>query len=185
MAELVSVRVRGCECPGTPHEEGDVVYMRPTISLDGGLAAEHDSAQALAEAIAEGVAVAGGIVPKEGWTEDQKTAMARDMGERLRRKWLATYVRYGAVGWNLVDEQGPVRFDVQAVLDDYALAQPVAEKGDELYGETVNRPLVARQATRSQRGRKVVSISRTKASTPKPRRPSSPATSAGSGRKSA
>ena len=185
MADLVPVRVRGCECPGAPHPDGDIVYMRPTVSLDLGLAAEHDSATALAEAIAEGVSQAGGAPPKAGWTEAQQQSMAADMSERLRRKWLKTYILFGAAGWNLVNEAGPVPFDVQSILDDWNLAQPVAEKGDELYGETINRPLLARQATLSQPGQKVVSISRTKGSIQRPRRPSSPATSAASRRKSA
>lgn len=184
MAEPVAVRVRDCACPDHLHPDGDFVFMRPTLSLDGGLAAEHDSSTALAEAIAEGIAVAGGALPKDGWSQDQQDAMARDMTERLRRKWLVTYVRHGAFGWNFVDETGPVPFSVEVILADYTIAQPVAEKGDELYGDTVARPLLARQATRSQRGPKVVSMSRR---TPTPRQPrrSSPATSAGSRRKSA
>lgn len=184
MTEPVAVRVRDCECPGAPHPDGDVVFMRPTISLDGGLAAEHDTTTALAEAIAHGVALVGGVPPKE-WSPEQEAAMAADMSERLRRKWLATYVRYGAIGWNFLDEAGPIAFDVEAILSDYTLAQPVAEMGDELYGESINRPLLARQATLSQPGRKVVSISRQKGSTQRRRRPSSPGTSAGSRRKSA
>jgi hypothetical protein len=157
--------------------------MRPTLSLDGGLAAEHDQGRALAEALAQGVAVAGGVVPKQ-WSDAQTEAMARDMSERLRRKWLVTYVRYGAVGWNFLDESGPAPFDVEVILADYGIAQPVAEKGDELYGETVARPLLARQATLSQRGPKVVSISPRRSNPRQPRR-SSPATSAASRRKSA
>lgn len=184
MSELVPVRVRDCACPDGLHEDGDVVLVRSTISLDGGLAAEHDSATAMAEAIANGVAAAGGVPPKE-WSEAQKAEMTRDMSEFLRRKWLVTYVRYGAVAWNFEDEAGPIPFDVEVILADYGLAQPVAEKGDELYGDTVARPLLARQATTSRRGPKVVSISQRKASTPKRPRRSSPATSAGSRRRTA
>ena len=104
--------------------------------------------------------------------------MAADMTERLRRRWLITYVRHGAVGWNFEDTAGPIPFDVEAVLDDYSVAQPVAEKGDELYGDTVTRPLLARLATPSRRGPKADSTSVTKRPTPPRRRRSSPASSA-------
>ena len=39
MAEFV--RVRDCACPETPHaEEGDGVFLRPTLSANGGILAE-------------------------------------------------------------------------------------------------------------------------------------------------
>ncbi len=170
---LVPVRVRGCECPGAPHPDGDVVFMLPTLSLEGGLAAEHDNSLALGETLA-----AAGNPP---FSEAQQQLMARDMTERLRRKWLVTYVRYGAVAWNFEDEQGPVPFDVEAIVADYGMGQPVAEMGDKLYGETVTRPLLSRQETRSPRGRTDLSTSR-KTSTRTPRRRSSPASMAASGR---
>lgn len=177
----IEVRVRDCTCPGEPHPEGDVVYMRPTLPLAGGLEAEHDYSQALAAVIAE-----AGPKPIGGWSEEVREQMSRDVSERLRRRWLATYVRYGAIGWNFLDDDGdPVPFDVDAILDDYGLAQPVAEKGDELYGETVTRPLVARQATLSQRGRNSDSTSPRKPRTKPQSRRSSPAISAGTRRSAA
>lgn len=172
MAEPVVVRVRGCTCPGTPHD-ADVVLMAPTLSLLGGLEAEHDNSVALAETFA-----AAGPGP---YTDEQQSQMALDMTERLRRRWLVTYVRYGAIGWNFEDEQGPIPFDVEAILADYGIAQAVAEKGDELYGETVARPLLARLATPSRRGPTVRSIS-PRTSTRKRRARSSPVTSAASRR---
>lgn len=177
MSDPVGVRVRDCECPGTPHaEEGDVVYLRPTLGLAGGLAAENDNSLAIAETLAT-----IGRPPKGGWSPAQQAQMVPLLTEGLRSRWLVTYVRHGAMGWNLTDEDGPVPFDVQVILDDYNLAQPVAEKCDELYGETVARPLLARLSARSPSGRMGQSISR-RTSTTRRRKPSSPATTAGSRR---
>lgn len=154
MAELVAVRVRGCECPGTPHEaDGDLVYLTPTPSLRLGLEAQKDIREALGD------------------------------GTLLAEKWLVTFVTYGAVGWNLVDEDGdPVPFDVNALLADFAISAPVAEKADELYGEAVTRPLLERLRSISKRGLTGASMSPTNGSTQQRRKRSSPATTAASKR---
>lgn len=175
----VAVRVRDCECPGTPHEEGDVVYVAPTLSLSGGLAAEHDTSTALAETLAN-----AGKPPEGGWNDDNSETLALDMGERMRQKLLVTYVRYGAVGWNFQDERGPIPFDVEAILADYGIARTIAEKGDELYGETVARPLLDRLSKRSQSGQTARSTS-VNGSTRKQQRRSSHATTAATKRLSA
>ncbi len=148
MSELVAVRVRDCECPDTPHEEGDVVYVAPTLPLAGGLQAESDRAAALAAAIAT-----AGPMPQGGYSEAAKESMAVYMVEQLRQKWLVTYVRYGAKDWNLIGESGPLPFSVEALVADYSLARLVADKCDELYGETVALPLLQRQPKPSQPGR--------------------------------
>lgn len=156
MAELVPVRVRDCACPDAPHGEGDVVYVAPTPSLQLGLEAQRDIRESLGS------------------------------GSMLAERWLVTFVRYGAMGWNFLDADGePLPFDVDVLLADYTLASPVAEKCDELYGEAVTRPLLARLRAISQRGRTAGSTSPTTGSTPKPRRRSSPATSAASRRSNA
>lgn len=117
MPKLVPVRVRDCACPHTPHEEGDLVYLAPTLSLEGGIAAQQDLVSSR----------------NPDGTADVNL---------LTRRWLVTYVRFGTRGWNLTDEDGqPVPFDVQAILDDFAIAEPVADKADELYAEAVLRPL--------------------------------------------
>jgi len=112
--ELVIVRARDCACPGTPHEEGDTVSLLAKLSLSGGLAAQADI-----------IAAAGD-------------------GSTLAQRWLVTYVRHGAVGWNLTDENGPVPFDVDAVLADYAFALPVADRADDLYSAAIIDPLTVR-----------------------------------------
>lgn len=156
MSEPVAVRVRGCECPGTPHADGDFVYLAPKLSLVGGLAASADISTALGN------------------------------GTMLAELWLVTFVKHGAIGWNLVDEDGdPVPFDVQALLDDYDLALPVAEKADELYGDTVARPFLSRLRAISRRGQTERSTSPTPPSTTKPRKRSSRATTAATKRSAA
>ena len=155
MADLVSVRVRDCECPGAPHGAGDVVYVAPTPSLQLGLEAQKDIRESLGN------------------------------GSMLGERWLVTFVRYGAIGWNFEDEDGPIPFDVEVLLADFTLATPVAERCDELYGEAVTRPLLARLRTISQRGPTAGSTSRTTGSTPKPRKRSSRVTTAGTRRSNA
>lgn len=153
----VPVRVRDCTCPNEPHkDDGDLVFLAPRLSLAGGLAASADISSALGS------------------------------GTMLAELWLVTFVKHGAIGWNLVDEDGdPVPFDVQALLDDYELAMPIAEKADELYGDTVARPFLSRLKAISRRGRTEDSTSPTETSTTKPRRRSSRATTAATKRSAA
>lgn len=151
----IEVRVRDCDCPGAPHGEGDVVYVAPTPSLQLGLEAQRDIRESLGN------------------------------GSMLAERWLVTFVRYGAIGWNFEDEDGAMPFDVDVLLADFTLATPVAEKCDELYGEAVTRPLLHRLRTISQRGPTAGSTSRTTGSTPKPRKRSSRATTAASRRSNA
>ena len=141
MPEPVVVRVRDCACPGTPHaDEGDVVYLRPKLSLAGGIAAQQD------------------LVASRG---PDGTA---DVAE-LTRRWLVTYVRYGAIGWNFTGEAGePVPFDVNVLLDDFSLADSVADKADDLYAEAVLRPLGLSRPKTSPTGPTDASTSRTRRS---------------------
>jgi hypothetical protein len=126
------------------------VYLAPKLSLAGGLQASADI-----------IAAAGA-------------------GSVLASMWQVTFVRYGAIGWNFLDDEGPVPFDVAVLLEDYDLALPVAEKGDELYGETVMRPLLARLKKISPSGRKNGSTSAIPRPTTKPRVRSSPGTTVAS-----
>lgn len=117
MPDLVPVRVRDCACPHTPHPDGDVVLLRPTLSLRGGIKAQQD--------IRSSIGADGLVVQDE-----------------LVARWMETFVREGATGWNLLDEAGrPVPFDIAALLADFELAGPVADKADDLYGQAVLRPL--------------------------------------------
>ena len=154
---MEQVKVR--ECPTHLHNgEGDWVAHAPTLSHDGGLAAEHD-------------------LPADA-------AQYPDPNERaaaLQRRWVITFLRYGAKDWNFHDENGePIPFDVQTLLDDYSLGRVVAEKAADLYSDSVLRPFQQRLATRSPTGRTTATTSKTRSRTRKPSGPSSPDTSAAS-----
>jgi hypothetical protein len=129
------------------------VFLAPKLSLAGGLAANGDIIQAAGD------------------------------GSILAAAWKATFVKHGAVGWNLLDEDGdPVDFDVNVLLEDYSLSEALADKADDLYGESVMRPLLLRLKNISPNGRtsRNGSTSRTPPSTTKRRARSSPATTAAS-----
>ena len=154
MAEPVKVRVRDCPT-GLHNGEGDWVLLAPTLSLEGGLAAEQDLRDA----------------------SSIRDDSAR--GEALQRRWLVTFVRYGARGWNFHDENGDdLPFDVQTLLDDYATAQPVADKAADLYTDSVLRPFLNRLAARSPTGQTSNTTSARPRRTRKPSAESSPATTA-------
>jgi len=138
MPELVPVRVRDCACPDSPHDEGDVVYLHPTLSLRGGIAATQDYQAVLSSK----------MTPAE-------------MTRELTARWLEDFVRYGYAGSNIEP------FDVETLLADYALAEPVSEKANDLYYEAVLSPLGLSRPQTSPRGRTGGSTSPTKRSTRK------------------
>jgi hypothetical protein len=147
---LEEVRVRDCACPGTPHEEGDIVFLASTLSAEGGIAAEQDMAS----------------------TRDS---------EELTRKWLISFVRFGARGWNLLDEEGlDVPFDVDDLLADWAIARPVAIRAGELYQASVIAPFQQQPAKRSATGRTRATTSRRPSPTRSPSGSPSPESSAAS-----
>lgn len=136
MDDLVPVRARDCACPNTPHAEGDIVFILPRPSLDLGLEAQFDLSQ---------VMDAAGVVD----------------GVRLKARWLKTYIKMGAVGWNLTDAEGNAKpFDTDEILADYEFAYPVADACDGLYSEAILRPLMARLNAISPNGRTAASTSR-------------------------
>ena len=129
MPDLVPVRVRDCACPDTPHDEGDIVFIAPTLSLEGGIAAQQDLTAAFPDT------------------------------DAVTRRWLITFVRYGAKGANFIDP-----FDVEILLADFTLATPVAEAANDLYSEAVLRPLGLTPSSSSPTGRTARSTSRTRKS---------------------
>lgn len=124
MSIPVPVRVRDCACPHTPHaEEGDIVYLAAHLDIDGGVEAERD------------------LIESKG---DERA---------LTRRWLHTFIRHGAKGWNLTDEEGePVPFDVDAIEADWALARPIGNAASDLYTESVISPFQTAQQVRSPTG---------------------------------
>lgn len=160
MDGMVFARMRDCACPGTPHPEGDGVWLTPTVSLAGGLALEADLRAALVEA-----------ATSDQWNEEAVSTL-------VTSKWLTTALRHCAVGWNLEDEAGPVPFDVDRLLADYTLARHVADAAADLYSETVLVPLAQSVSGASANGSSNGSTSLTARSTRKSPRRSSRATSA-------
>ena len=99
MTMPIPVRVRDCACPDTPHADtGDLVYLAPHLDIDGGVEAERD------------------LVESQGNERE------------LTKRWLRTFIRYGAIGWNLTDAEGEaVPFEVDAILSDWSLARPLGD----------------------------------------------------------
>lgn len=170
--DLEAVRVRDCTCPGTPHPDGDEVYLLPTLGLEGGAAAELD-------------------------LDAVKSLPAKRATDALLARWTVTFVRYGAVGWNWLrtaakdqpsdpDRIEAVPFDVEILCSDYSLARLVAVKANDLYSEAVTAPLreaavvpLNRQQRRSRRGQTGSSTSAKRAPTSRSSRSSSQADSDG------
>lgn len=75
------------------------------------------------------------------------------------------YLRHGPVAWNLVDAEGdPLPLDPETL--DFADQYEIADRADDLYGESVLAPLV-------RRTRKLSASTRTRAGSPqRPRRSS-------------
>lgn len=167
MADLVMVRARDCACPDTPHEEGDFVYLLPILGIEGGMAAELD------------------LQAVQSVQPDRR-------GQALFARWFGTFLRYGAVGWNLTekDDKGrtvPRPFDADVLTSSYADWRDVAERANDLYAEAVMAPLLARVAAREETppttpsplGQTNGSTSPAGRSTRKPRKSSSPPASVG------
>lgn len=147
----VVINVGGCRCSGTPHTDGDEVYLKPEIGLEGGLVAEQQ------------------LLDHQGPnTQAEATA--------LTREWALTFVRYGAYGWNLVDAEGEPRpFDIEEVLGSYSIGRTVADAAADLYGDQVMRPLMKALPKALPRGSGTSKTSRTPRSTKRQRGSSSPA----------
>lgn len=152
-SDPVEVRLESCFCPNAPHDS-DVVYLAPSLSMAGGMAAQ--------------VAVTAGMT-------DQIA-----LQELLAQVW----VRHGVVGWNLVDDDGeplPLTPDnITKALPYGKGGRQVAERADDLYAQDVLRPLQERLKKLSKPGptQRSPSTSRTRTRTPKQPSPSSTATTA-------
>jgi len=142
------VRFRSCSCPGTPHngrdgaDDGDIVYMRDHLGFAAG-------AEALRRVIESG----GDI-----------SLISELVGP--------VYVRKGPLGWNVVDERGPVACteEVLAALP-FHEAYEIVERADLLYTMEVISPLAKRTNTPSGNGQTARSTPRSTHSSASPRSP--------------
>lgn len=144
--ELVPVRMSDCRCPGGPHPDGDYAYLRPFLLFDGGMEALRAMAQADGDVSRFGALVG------------------------------PVYIRHGVVSWNRLDEDGepiPVTPETLAELR-YEDAYELADRADDLYGESVIAPLARRIAKSSAGGRTAASTSASSRSRSKRRAPSEP-----------
>lgn len=140
----VPVPVGDCRCPGSPHEDGDVVYLAPFLSMAGGMAAQ--------VAIAEG---------------------ATDL-IRLQELLARVYLTHCVVDWTFVDDEGQrVGLDqIERLLPYGKGGRLVADRADDLYAQDVLLPFKQRveRAMRSAAGStkrpRVTSARRTSTATP-------------------
>lgn len=122
--DLVEVRFSDCRCPGSPHPDGDVGYLRPFLDYAGG-----------AEALRMMRAADG---------DEQK--LAELVGP--------VYLRRGLAGWNRVDEDGkpvPLPPDPATAIP-WEEAYWLADRADDLYGGSVLAPLAKRISEFSRTG---------------------------------
>ncbi len=141
--EYIPVRVR--ECPDGSHPDGDTVWILPKLSLEGGIAARQDLAD-----VAREFPVKTSDFDADG---SPLTEAGRAYDHALIRRWMVTFCRYGAVSWDLHDDDGPIAFSVDRLLEDGELGFAVADKADDYYRSAVIRPLAQRASQTSQRGR--------------------------------
>ena len=108
------VHIAECPCPGTPHPDGDTVFLAPLLSMAGGMAAQ--------------------VAMSEGSTD------LIALQEMLAR----VYLTHGVVGWTFVDDQGqpiPVSYANAMLLLPYGKGgRLVADKADELYAQDLLAP---------------------------------------------
>lgn len=153
--DLIPVRVGACLCPGTPHADGDFVYLRPKLGLGAGIVVQEPIADWLK-------------IPFE----------ERPGQEHMRAELSERYLIVGVAEWNLEDEEGPIPVNPLTIrehlLDDYDRAEAAAEKADDLYAEVALRPLRRLVEMSSKATSSNGSTSRKRATSPKRRKPSKP-----------
>ena len=153
---LVPVLVGACLCPGAPHEDGDIVYLRPKLGL------------------AAGIAVQKLVVDANQASEPMTTA---DLTGVLAEG----YLLHGVAEWTFENEAGHVPVNPSTIkaylLDDFERGATAADKADELYMGPVLAPLVIRAQALEESLRATStngSTSATRGGTPKPRKRSKP-----------
>lgn len=155
---LVPVAV-ACPCPGTPHADGDTVFLAPHLSLKGGLLAE-----------ATMVRVWGKLNTSRKVPEQTQASL--EIEASLRE----VYVLDGVKDWTFLDEVGEkVEVNEDSIrsvlLSNFTLARPVGDKADELYTASVLDPLLARLSKSSPSSPRRASTSTSPSSPSSTRRP--------------
>lgn len=134
----IEVNIGPCDCPGTPHPDGDVVYLAPVLSMSGGMAAQGAIGSAGTDPIA--------------------------LQEALARVW----IRHAVIDWTFTDEDGEkvalTPENIARALPYGKGGRLVAERADDLYAEDILAPLAERLRTLSQGGPSARSTSRSRRS---------------------
>lgn len=124
----IPVRVGDCLCPGTPHADGDFVYIRPKLGLAGGIAIQKL------------------VIDANNAVNPMDTA-------ELTGVLAEGYLIHGIVDWNLVGESGPIIITADSIrahlLNDFERSVAVADAADDLYMKAVLAPLLNRARTSS------------------------------------
>jgi hypothetical protein len=111
----VKVRIGDCECPDTPHSDGDHAYLRPRLTAEGGAAAY------------------------------QAVLNNHEDNERLAGTLGRIFLLDGIVRWDILDDGGKpisVRAAIDGAVDWTDTLLPIADKADEMYAESVLRPFL-------------------------------------------
>jgi hypothetical protein len=156
--DLVPVQLDYCPCEGTPHPDGDIVYLLPELPAPAGVRARAFFQQAMTGTI------------------DAATAE-----ESIAALWLSMCV----AEWTfLLDDGRPIPVTPENVVRALPYGKggrQVADKADDLYVESVTAPLLEELARLSKRGSTPSSRPATRpnpTSRQKPRKRSSTATTA-------
>jgi hypothetical protein len=131
----VPVPVGACLCPGTPHQDGDIVYLRAKLGLAGGTTLQR-------------------LIVEASQNHSNGSTVGKMFEAEVSGTLAEAYLLVGVESWNLLGENGgpiPVTPDTikSQLLDDFARAAPVADKADDLYVGPVLDPLVQRAAALS------------------------------------
>lgn len=120
--DLIPVCVGACLCPGTPHADGDFVYLRPKLGLAAGIALQKLIVEARQSA---------------GFDSAQLTGVLAE-----------AYLLHGVASWDLVGPEGPIPVTAETIryqlLEDFTRAEAAADAADDLYMGPVLAPLVKR-----------------------------------------
>lgn len=132
-----------CPCPGTPHPDGDTVYLRSKLGLRAGATLQNLVIVARNRHIAS---------VEEGAPVPDMTPLAE---AELTAELTEGYILMGVVDWTFTDPDGrkvPVHADTirALLLEDFGMASAVADRADELYMPAVIGPLVKAAEPSSQ-----------------------------------
>lgn len=129
---MSEINIGACTCPGTPHPDGDLLEMRDKLGLAG-----------------------GSVLTSIALDYIQTPMVQRHPVANLIADLRVAYVEQGAIGWNLLGEDGePLPFtpdNLKAqVLEDYSRGVAAADAGDQMYYGAVLAPLLAEVQKLSQ-----------------------------------